>query len=186
MRSLRITLCAGAAVVAAVFAPAAYADDAAGAGVRVTPASPAPGGDIQLLATGCAGRTGTAKSAAFVADAQLTGKDGALVGDTRVPTSIKPGTYDIKVSCDGYDDKVKGAVTVAAGGGPSPGPSAPASPVAPVHAGGGGTAHLAMVDTRETGPGTRQAVIGLVLASVAAVAVAVRSARRSRHGDARD
>ncbi|WP_371548936.1 hypothetical protein OG266_27905 [Streptomyces sp. NBC_00554] len=180
MRSLRITLCAGA-VVAAALAPAAYAADA---GVWVTPASPAPGSDIQLRATGCAGQTGTAKSAAFVADAQLTGKDGALVGDSRVPTSLKSGTYDIKVSCDGYDDKVKGTVTVAAGGGPSP--SAPASPVAPVHAGGGGTAHLALVDARETGPGTRQAVIGLVLASVAAVAVAVRSARRSRHGEARD
>jgi len=183
MRSLRITLCAGAAVVAAVFTPAAYAADA---GVSVTPASPAPGSDIQLRATGCAGRTGTATSPAFVADVQLTGKDGALVGDSRVPSSLKPGTYEIQVSCDGHDDKVKGKVTVVPGGGQSSSPSAPASPVAPVHAGGGGTAQLAMVDARETGPGTRQAVIGLVLASVAAVAVAVRSARRSRHGEARD
>ncbi|MFD4523180.1 hypothetical protein ACFWP7_04445 [Streptomyces sp. NPDC058470] len=180
MRSLRITLCAGA-MVAAVFTPTAHAADA---GVRVTPASPAPGSDVQLRATGCAGQTGTAKSAAFVADAQLTGKDGALAGETRVPTSLQPGTYDIKVSCDGHDDKIKGSVTVAGG---SAGPSAAASPVAPVHAGGGGAAtQLAMVDARQTGPGTWHAVIGLVLASVAAVAVAVRSARRSRHGDARD
>ncbi|MEV7340859.1 hypothetical protein [Streptomyces sp. NPDC093544] len=181
MRSVRITLCAGA-VVAAAFTPTAYAADA---GVRVTPASPAPGSDIQLWATGCAGQTGTAKSAAFVADTRLTGKDGALAGETRVPTSLEPGTYDIKVSCDGYDDKIKGSVTVAAGGSASP--SAHASPVAPVRAGGGGAAtQLAMVDARQTGPGTWHAVIGLVLASVAAVAVAVRSARRSRHGDARD
>lgn len=62
-----------------------------------------------------------------------------------------------------------------------PGASAvPASPVAPVHAGGGGTAHFASVDVRSAGPGTKQTVIGLVLASVAAVAVAVRSARRGR------
>ncbi|MFC9845430.1 hypothetical protein ACFWFF_05090 [Streptomyces sp. NPDC060223] len=184
MRSLRITLCAGA-VVAAAFTPTAYAADA---GVRVTPASPAPGSDIQLWAKGCAGQTGTAKSAAFVADAQLTGKGGALAGETRVPTSLQPGTYDIKVSCDGHEDRIKGSVTV--GGAPSGSASpstAPASPVAPVHAGGGGAAtQLAMVDARQTGPGTWHAVVGLVLASVAAVAVAVRSARRSRHGDARD
>ncbi|MFI6334780.1 hypothetical protein [Streptomyces sp. NPDC050535] len=183
MRSLRITLCVGAAV-AAVFAPVAHAADA---GVRVTPGSPAPGGDIQLRATGCAGRTGTAKSAAFVADARLTGEDGALVGETRVPTSLKPGTYDIKVSCDGYDDRIKGTVTVGVAPDGSASPAAPASPVAPVHAGGGGAAtQLALVDARQTGPGTWHTVTGLVLASVAAVAVAVRSARRSRHGDARD
>ncbi|WP_327428980.1 hypothetical protein [Streptomyces sp. NBC_01236] len=185
MRSMRLTLCAGA-VVAAAFTPVAYAaelpGDSAG-GVSVTPASPAPGGDIQVRASGCTGRTATASSAAFVADAQLTGQGGgALVGDTRVPTSLTPGTYDIKVSCDGGDGRVTGTVTVGQQGGP--GASVPASPVAPVHAGGGGTAHLASVDARSTGPGTRQAVIGLVLASVAAVAVAVRSARRGR--DSRD
>ncbi|MFE9765640.1 hypothetical protein ACFYPC_14100 [Streptomyces sp. NPDC005808] len=196
MCSLRITLCVGA-VLAAAFTPTAHAADAgvpvtstsaADAGVRVTPASPAPGSDIQLRATGCAGQTGTAKSAAFVADAQLTGRDGTLTGESRVPTSLQPGTYDIKVSCDGYDKRIKGSVTVtvASSGRVSPS-TAPASPVAPVHAGGGGAAtQLAMVDARQTGPGTWHAVIGLVLASVAAVAVAVRSARRSRRGGARD
>jgi hypothetical protein len=183
MGSLRITLCAGA-VVAAALTPAAYAAPmayAGDAGVSVTPSTPAPGGDISLRATGCKGRTGTATSPAFVSDARLTGKDGALAGETRVLSSLTPGTYDIKVTCDGFDDKVKGTFTVADRNGSShPASSAPASPVAPVHAGGGGTAHFASVDTRSTGPGTRQAVIGLVLASVAAVAVAVRSARRGR------
>ncbi|MFJ4831533.1 hypothetical protein ACIP79_16655 [Streptomyces sp. NPDC088747] len=184
MRSLRITLCAGAAV-AATFAPVAHAADS---GVRVTPGSPAPGGDIQLRVKGCEGRTGTAKSDAFVADARLTGEHGALAGETRVPSSLEPGTYDIRVSCDGHDDRIKGTVTVGAAHGGSARPSAaPASPVAPVQAGGGGAAtQLALVDARQTGPGTWHAVVGLVLASVAAVAVAVRSARRSRHGDARD
>ncbi|MFF4348830.1 hypothetical protein [Streptomyces sp. NPDC001530] len=179
MCSLRLTLCAGA-VVAAACTPLAYAADA---GVSVTPTSPAPGSDIQLRATGCTGAAGTAKSAAFVADAQLTGQgSGVLVGETRVPTSLTPGTYDIKVSCDGNDGKAKGTVTVVPQGGART--SVPASPVAPVHAGGGGTAHFASVDARATGPGTKQAVIGLVLASVAAVAVAVRSTRRGR--DSRD
>ncbi|MFF1638246.1 hypothetical protein ACFVXA_11525 [Streptomyces sp. NPDC058246] len=185
MRSMRLTLCAGA-VVAAACTPLAYAADT-GAGVSVTPASPAAGSDIQVRATGCAGQAGTAQSTAFVADAQLTGQGGgALVGETRVPTSLTPGTYDIRVSCTGnggVDRQVRGTVVVAQGGSNA---SAAASPVAPVHAGGGGTAaHFATVNTRAaTGPGTKQAVIGLVLAGVAAVAVAVRSARRGR--DSRD
>jgi len=57
---------------------------------------------------------------------------------------------------------------------------APASPVAPVHAGGGGTAHLASGEAHSSGPGARQAIIGLVLAGVAAGLVAVRSIRRGR------
>jgi hypothetical protein len=167
-------------VVAAALTPTAYAADG---GVSSTPATSAPGSDIQLRATGCTGRTGVAKSDAFVSDTQLTGQDGTLGGETLVRTSLTPGTYDIKVSCDGQDDKVQGTVSVAQQGS-APSASVPASPVAPVHAGGGGTAHFASVDARETGPGTRQAVVGLVLASVAAAAVAVRSARRGH--DTRD
>ncbi|MET8135792.1 hypothetical protein [Streptomyces sp. NPDC005251] len=181
MRSMRLTLCAGA-VVAAAFTPAAYAADAAPAGVSVTPASPAPGSDIQLRAMGCAGRTGTAASDAFVSDARLTGGGGGgLVGETRVRTSLRPGSYDIRVDCDGHRDRVSGTVTVPAPDS-SPSASAPASPIAPVHAGGGGTARLASVDAHAAGPGTRQAVVGLVLASVAAVVVAIRSARRGHDG----
>ncbi|MEV6398890.1 hypothetical protein AB0M39_29590 [Streptomyces sp. NPDC051907] len=56
-----------------------------------------------------------------------------------------------------------------------------ASPVAPVRAGGGGAAPLAAQPAAEdAGPGTPHTVIGLVLAGVAAVAVALRSARRRR------
>lgn len=186
----RLTLCAGA-VLAAAFTPAAYAADG---GVSVSPASPGPGSDVQLRALGCTGTTGTAVSTAFVADARLTGQGGVLVGDTRVRSSATPGSYAVKVSCDGRQDRVTGTVTVGAAGGPTslrsalavPTPLASvlglptglASPVAPVHAGGGGTAHFASVDARSSSPGTKHAVIGLVLASAAAVAVAVRSARR--------
>jgi hypothetical protein len=60
------------------------------------------------------------------------------------------------------------------------------TPVAPVRAGGGGAATaLASEDARSAetqGPGTPHTVIGLVLAAVAAVAVAFRSARRRRAG----
>jgi hypothetical protein len=179
---MRLTLCAGA-VVAAAFTPAAYAVGTGPAGVSVTPGSPAAGSDIQLRAMGCAGRTGAAASDAFVSDAWLTGGGGGgLVGETRVRTALRPGSYDIRVDCDGHRDRVKGMVTVPVRDS-SPRASVPASPVAPVHAGGGGTARLATVgDARVAGPGTRQTVVGLVLASVAAVAVAVRSARRGHDG----
>jgi hypothetical protein len=59
-------------------------------------------------------------------------------------------------------------------------PIAPASPTAPVRAGGGGTAHLAAVDTGSTGPGAAHAVTGLLLAAGAAVVVMTGRARRSR------
>ncbi|MFD4561990.1 hypothetical protein ACFWP5_48130 [Streptomyces sp. NPDC058469] len=190
MGSLKVTLCAGAAVVLAALTPTAYAAD--GGGVSVTPASPAPGADVALRISGCAGTTGTAASAAFVADARLVGAAGTLAGETRVRTSLEPGSYDVKITCGSVT--VKGAITVVADASqsqsqsqpqsqpPSARPSAPApaSPVAPVHAGGGGTAHLAAVDARAAGPGTAHAVVGLLLAGVAAAAVALRSARRSR------
>ncbi|MCX4908423.1 hypothetical protein [Streptomyces sp. NBC_00878] len=225
MGSLRLTLCAGAVAATALapLAPAAYAADG---GVSVTPGSPTPGSDIQLRVQGCTGMSGTAASEAFVADAQLTGSPGVLTGETRVRSTLDPGTYDVRVTCDGFEDKVKGTVTVPDkkqqekqkqkqekqeqkkqeqkkqeqketreqgekkekekekepdDSAASPvAPVAPASPVAPVQAGGGGTARLAVVDARAEGPGTGHAVVGLVLAGVAAVVVVVRSARRGR------
>lgn len=179
MGSLKVTLCAGAAVVLAALTPTAYAAD--GGGVTVTPASPAPGADVALRISGCAGTTGSAASAAFVADARLVGASGILAGETRVRTSLEPGSYDVKITCGSVT--VKGAIKVVENGSQSPStpPSTPASPVAPVHAGGGGAAaHLAAVDARAAGPGTAHEVVGLLLAGVAAAAVALRSARRSR------
>ncbi|WP_051827478.1 hypothetical protein [Streptomyces bicolor] len=181
MGSLRVTLCAIAALGAVAVAPAAHAADG---GVSVSPSSPHPGSDIALRVSGCPGKTATAVSAAFVADARLTvGDDGALVGESRVRSTLTAGTYDVRVACGGT--AAKGAVTVVRKGAErsgrqGPQPSAPASPVAPVRAGGGGTAQLAVVDARAAGPGTAHTVTGLVLAGVAATAVALRSARRSR------
>ncbi|MFJ9377764.1 hypothetical protein [Streptomyces sp. NPDC101455] len=179
MGSLKVTLCAGAAVVLATLTPTAYAAD--GGAVTVTPASPAPGADVALKISGCAGTTGSAASAAFVADAKLVGASGTLAGETRVRTSLEPGSYDVKITCGSVT--VKGAIKVVADASQSRSatPSAPASPIAPVHAGGGGAAaHLAAVDARSAAPGTAHAVVGLLLAGVAVAAVALRSARRSR------
>jgi len=173
MGSLRLTLCAGLLGVA-FLTPAAHAAD--GGGVAVTPSSPAPGTDVALRVSGCASsRTGTAVSAAFVAEVRLAGADGTLVGETRVRTELKAGSYDVRISCG--DVSRSGALTVVEGDAQ---PSPYASPVAPVPAGGGGTAqHLASA----TGPGTAHAVTGLVLAGVAAAAVVLRRSRRSRGSD---
>ncbi|MEU4876866.1 hypothetical protein [Streptomyces sp. NPDC021608] len=124
---MKITFCAGAAVVAAVLVPTAYAAgdggrDAGGrgggargggGGVSVSPALPSPGSEVTVKATGCGGRTATAVSAAFVADARLVvadGPDGALVGDTRVRSSLPAGGYDVRITCAG--GRVKGRIDV--------------------------------------------------------------------------
>ncbi|MEU7564918.1 hypothetical protein AB0A99_02710 [Streptomyces fradiae] len=64
----------------------------------------------------------------------------------------------------------------------------PTGPRAPVRVGDGGfTLPLADVPSvAGQGPGTPHSVVGLVLAAVAAVAVAVRSAARRRRGEDTD
>ncbi|MEU1008380.1 MULTISPECIES: hypothetical protein [unclassified Streptomyces] len=183
MGSLRLTLCTGllAAATSAAVAPAAHAAD--GGSVSVTPAVPAPGDDITLRVSGCTGEQGTAASSAFVTDARLTGAQGSLTGETRVRSALTPGAYTVKVSCAG--SVRTGTITVTEAGGtgraeePVEPPAGTASPIAPVPAGGGGTAHFATVATSGSGPDTLQAVTGLALAGIAAVAVGLR-ARRSR------
>lgn len=224
MGSLKVTFCAGAAVVAAVLVPTAYAsgEDGRGRGgsVSVTPSTPSPGAEVTLKVSGCGGRTATAVSAAFVADARLVvadGAGGALVGDTRVRSSIAAGLYDVQITC--VDFTVKGRLKVVQPPSAAPSrrpsevepatpdrpsaavpavpavpdvpdapdaPDVPASPVAPVRAGGGGTAPLASVEDVRVdgrGPGTVQAVVGLVLAGAAAAAVVFRGARRRHRAD---
>jgi hypothetical protein len=193
MGSLQLTLCAGA-VVAGALTPVPASALPMDTDVSVTPSNPTPGSEIQVRARGCAtGTSGTAAaSRAFVADALLAGRTGELVGETRIRSTLTPGTYDIKVTCGGLGDKADdaaepGKVDEATGTltvvkkPPAPAPAAPSahqSPTAPVSAGGGGTARLSSVEERAEGPGTPHTVVGLVLAGVAAVAVAVRSVRR--------
>lgn len=53
MGSLKVTLCAGAALVTAWCAPAAYTYAADGGAVSVSPSSPAPGTDVTLRVPDC-------------------------------------------------------------------------------------------------------------------------------------
>ncbi|QES41787.1 hypothetical protein DEJ49_12875 [Streptomyces venezuelae] len=171
---------AGVAVVLAAVLPtgAAQAHDNGAVRATVTPASTAPGATVEVSVTGCSGTTGTAGSGAFEGDAQLTGRDGdkyALNGSARIKHGVS-GTHDVTVTCDGHPHQGVGTVRIER--------HEPEKPVSPVRAGGGGTAHLttttASAEANEAGPGTRHAVIGLILAGVAAVAVALRSVRRRR------
>lgn len=196
MGSLRLTLCTGVLAVCAL-TPPVYAAGEGGAGISVSPSSPAPGADVTLRVTGCSAKTASAASRAFVADVRLATADGGLAGTTRVRASAEPGSYDVKAACAG--SVITSRITVVSQSQPQsqspptsqsgrqsqsqPVSHVPPSPVAPVHAGGGGTTHFATVDVREAGPGTGQAVTGLVLVGAAAAAVAVLSARRSRGTD---
>ncbi|MEU9980124.1 hypothetical protein [Streptomyces sp. NPDC050856] len=151
----------------------------------VMPATAAPGSDVDIRVTGCKGVHGTAKSKAFVAEAELSGHEGKgrpLHGDTTVKSGLPSGTYGVTVHCDGRTHHDAGNVHVTHVK-PQPVPETSLSPVAPVRAGGGGAATLATgtgAGADEQGPGTPHTVIGLVLAGAAAVAVAFRSARRRR------
>lgn len=208
MRSGLIALrAAGAAVVLGVVTsvavpavPAAYADDSVRA--TVGPSRSVPGGDVEIRVSGCKGTTGTVRSRAFVVNAELAGSARSpLSGNTMVKSSAKPGTYEVHVACDGSDHLRAGSVQVGgrhvpahppmhpATGVPAPPPTSRPThhetPIAPVRAGGGGTAPLADGDVRteDAGPGTPHTIIGLVLAGIAAVAVALRTSRRRRRTD---
>lgn len=184
LRTLRTSCALFTGLLAVVsFGPVAHArDGGTAAGLAVAPASPAPGTDVTLRVSGCSGATGTAGSDAFVANARLTGAGGTLTGETRIRTALRSGPHDVRVTC--ADHVVGGSIVVVARASGQPSspssPSAPASPVAPVDAGGGGTARLAVPEARPAEPGTAHTVMGLVLAGVAAVAVGLLGARRSR------
>ncbi|MFD3663521.1 hypothetical protein ACFWVF_23535 [Streptomyces sp. NPDC058659] len=208
MRSGPIALRAAGAAVVLVLAPtagSAYAHD--GVKATVTPSTASPGADVDVRVKGCKGTTGAAKSQAFVADVELTGRDGGgspLFGDTTIKSGLEDGTYKVTVTCDGHDHRDVGTVQVKhhkptekpthrptekPTHKPTEKPTHHASPVAPVRAGGGGTAAFAAPaapgvaqTTTESGLGTPYTLLGLGMAAIAAVAVAFRSSRRRAAG----
>ncbi|MFP8906432.1 hypothetical protein [Streptomyces atacamensis] len=158
--------------------------------VRVTPAKVRPGTEIELWAVSCEGTVATARSEAFVADALLApGADrGGLRGEAVIRSDAEPRDYRVTVECMGV--KVAGRVTVhdpgtgTASGGPSHHATDPAvSPVAPVPAGGGGTAEAVGDEGGEAGPSALHTALGAGLAGTATLVVLWRAAalrRRSR------
>ncbi|MGW3497198.1 hypothetical protein [Streptomyces sp. NPDC001020] len=208
MGSLRLTLCA-IAVIAAVLGRAGHTTDARdvsltpaspapGSDVRLavrgcsgttgTAVSDAFATDARL-----AGKEGMLTGDARVRSSLTPGRYGVTVGcgghEVKGVVTVGEPTASAPHAPTGpaAPHAPTGPARPAAPSTPSPRlhlspPNAPSSPVAPVRAGGGGTAGQAPEsgEARSSGPGIRQAVIGLVLASVAAVVVAVRSIRRGR------
>ncbi|MEE1811312.1 hypothetical protein [Streptomyces sp. BE133] len=182
MRSIPLTFCAVAAVAATLVpASAALAEsgsDQTGSDSRttlsVTPPSAAPGGDVALRLDACGGKEARGTSDAFVSEARFSpATDGGLFAQARISSDASPGDHDIQIVCtDDKGTKASGRVTVIDRDG--------ATPLAPVSAGGGGTAVLTDKEAHQDGPGVVHVVIGLALAAVAAAAVGFRSVRRRR------
>lgn len=180
MRSIPLTFCAAALAAATLVPiPSALAESGSGhedsrsrAALSVSPSSVAPGGEVELELSGCKAKEAKGSSDAFVSEARFTsGGDRTLYAEARVRADAEPGDYDVEAVCDKHT-RVTATLTVVHRERPVP--------IAPVHAGGGGTAVLASETAEQDGPGTTHEVIGLGLAAVAAVAVAFRSVRRRR------
>ncbi|MFF8265377.1 hypothetical protein [Streptomyces virginiae] len=187
------------AAVSAVTAPTALAgeedrgDRKDRGSIAVDPSPAHPGAQVKLRVQGCDNNRGAAKSSVFVADADLYGRDGGrrspLHGDAMISSHASPGWHAVRVYCDG-DEKFTGSVQISE----YRHPSHHASPIWPVHAGGGGMADrpaqapgLVTAAKKEhggEGPGMPHTVIGAVLAAVATLAVAGRALtlRRRRSG----
>ncbi|MER7954534.1 hypothetical protein [Streptomyces sp. NPDC096030] len=202
---------AAAILVLAPTAGTAFAGD--GVKATVHPATAKPGADVEVRVQGCKGTTGAASSKAFVAAADLTGAYGGghgLSGDTTIRSGLASGTYKVSVTCDGREHRDVGVVhvekhkpqpthrpthepTYEPTHRPTHEPTHHSTPYAPVRAGGGGAALAVPAvppvapgvaqTTSENGLGTPYTLVGLGLAAIASVAVAVRSARRRGAGD---
>ncbi|MYU37245.1 hypothetical protein GTW52_29715 [Streptomyces sp. SID8358] len=185
MRSLPLTSCAAVAAATVAFpAHAAPADPGPGdpgkhrgpGSVTVSPAAASPGGEVELRTDACGkGASARGGSEAFTAEARfIPGGGKGLTAGARIRSDAAPGAYEVWVTCTDGHGRATGTVAVVHHRRPSP--------VAPVRAGGGGTATLATDE--QAGPGLPHAVTGLALGTVAVAAVAFRGARRRRseHG----
>ncbi|MEV8566760.1 hypothetical protein AB0436_14495 [Streptomyces sp. NPDC051322] len=175
MRLISVTLCGAAAATAALLpATAATAAQAAeGPGtVVVSPSVISPGEEVDLRVH-CPGGRIVATSTAFAADVAFSpaADEGAMYAEARIRADVAAKVYPVEVRCHGR--RSAGRVTVVRRTATVPLPT----PTAPVHAGGGGMAVLA---AEEDAAGTRNAVLGLVVAGIAAVTVAARGFRRRR------
>ncbi|MBO3679133.1 hypothetical protein [Streptomyces sp. NEAU-YJ-81] len=185
MRIVALTLCTAAcAAVAAVTAAApALADQrhSATTTIRISPHALAPGAEVEVWAFGCPEREATASSPVFVDDAELTPEGGALFSEATIRSTATKGAHRVTVDCadglaredrEGREDG-KGGM-----GGVSLAVERPPSPVAPVRAGGGGTAPD---ETRARDDIGGAEAYGLVLSGGTALAVGGLAVHRRRH-----
>ncbi|AQW51090.1 hypothetical protein ACIQPP_36090 [Streptomyces violaceusniger] len=185
MRIVALTLCTAAcAAVAAVTAAApALADQrhSATATIRISPHALAPGAEVEVWAFGCPDREATASSPVFVDDAELTPEGDALFSEATIRSTATKGAHRVTVDCadglarEGREGREDGKGGM---GGVSLAVERPPSPVAPVRAGGGGTARD---ETRARDDIGGAEAYGLVLSGGTALAVGGLAVHRRRH-----
>ncbi|MGW7691923.1 hypothetical protein ACWGMA_24175 [Streptomyces asiaticus] len=193
MRIVALTLCSAAcAAVAALTAAApALAEQrhSATTTIRISPRALAPGAEVEVWAFGCPDRVATASSPVFVDDAELTPEGDALFSEATIRSTAVKGAHRVTLDCadgglvheDGTDaDGADGAGGDGQGGagGVALAVERPPSPVAPVRAGGGGTAPDEARPRDDIGAAE---AYGLVLSGGTAVAVGGLAVHRRRH-----
>lgn len=177
-------------------APADPVDPEYAGSVVVTPAKVRAGGEVDLRVAACDGDKGLARSRAFVETATLKeAADQTLTGRADIRPAAEPGRYTVVVDC--YDKTgdlkrgiAEGSVFVV-GGRPHPEPTHHdgrhdghdrdrhhGQPVAPVRAGGGGTA----ADAEGPTPATTLALAGAGAAGLAGFAILRRRRLAARRG----
>ncbi|MEU8876846.1 hypothetical protein AB0D24_38075 [Streptomyces javensis] len=200
MRIVALTLCgaACAAVAAATAAAPALAEPrhSATTTIRISPRALAPGAEVEVWAFGCPDRVATASSPVFVDDAELTPEGDALFSEATIRSTAARGAHRVTLDCaggglvreDGTGADGAGADGTGADGAGGDGQSGaggvalaverPPSPVAPVRAGGGGTAPDEARPRDDIGAAE---AYGLVLSGGTAVAVGGLAVHRRRH-----
>lgn len=132
--SLRLPLFAATGAAATLFAicgpaiaaypgpgsgPGSGAGSGGGQGVRLTPSSATPGGDVDIRTEAC-GRAvaGTVSSQAFVSTVRLApAADGGLFAEAVISSSATVGSYPVYVNCDGLPRAAQGTLGISRSGG---------------------------------------------------------------------
>ncbi|ARZ69960.1 hypothetical protein M1P56_03740 [Streptomyces sp. HU2014] len=90
--------------------------------IEMTPVTSHPGAQVQLRLGGCGGDRGIATSEAFVADTRLNRDSAGLFAEATVRSTVAPGTYAVRVHCDGHDAVAEGRLTIVDANEPLPRP----------------------------------------------------------------
>ncbi|QKV94751.1 hypothetical protein HUT19_25860 [Streptomyces sp. NA02950] len=176
MRSVALTLSTvalGTVTLCPVVAAPALADQRhdGSATIRVSRLAIPPGAEVEVRAFGCPGKLATASSPVFVDDAELTPDGDGLFSEATIRSTAASGAHRVTVDCG---DRVSAAD---AGEKVSVAVERPPSPIAPVHAGGGGSAP-AEERMREDFGGAE--AYGLVLSGGTALVVGGLAVQRRR------
>ncbi|MBP8538543.1 hypothetical protein [Streptomyces sp. MK37H] len=182
MRIVALTLCTAACAAVAVVTAAAPAlaeqRHSATTTIRISPRALAPGAEVEVWAFGCPDRVATASSPVFVDDAELTPEGDALFSEATIRSTAAKGAHRVTLDCAGGGLVREDGTGADGAGGVALAVERPPSPVAPVRAGGGGTAPDEARPRDDIGAAE---AYGLVLSGGTAVAVGGLAVHRRRH-----